>query len=113
MKGKLIMSFRKDYTNVKGVYLDGSLECLNILDHLTHHMRDEKSAGLFCCRCDPETHENYYTFYDYEEHFPFGSYVYLEKDTDTIFIELNNRLVGFSLDFIGAKIKVKKYELYN
>ena len=107
------MAFRKDYTNVKGVYLDGSLECLDILDYLTHHMRDEKCCGLFCCRCDPGTNESYYTFYDYGEHFPFGSYVYLEKDTDTIFIELNNRLVGFNLDYIEAKIKVKKDELYN
>jgi hypothetical protein len=107
------MAFRKDYTNVKGVYLDGSLECLYILDHLAHHMRDERCAGLFCCRCDPETHESYYTFYDYEEHFPFGSYVYLEKDTNTIFIELENRLVGFNLDYIKQLIKEKKDGLYN
>lgn len=107
------MSFRKNYTNIKGVYLYESLECLEILDYLTHRIRDEKNAGLFCCRCDPKTNEKYYTFYDYEEHFPFGSYVYLEKDTDTIFIELNNRLVGFSLDYIKAKIEVKKDELYN
>lgn len=102
------MSFRKDYSNVKGVYLDESLECLDILDHLTHHMRDEKCCGLFCARYDPETCESYYTFYNYEEHFSLGSYVYLEKDTNTIFIEYNNRLIGFNLDYIKEIIKEKQ-----
>lgn len=107
------MSFRKDYSNVKGVYLDESLECLDILDYLTHSMRDERSAGLFCYRCDPKTNEKYYTFYIYEERFPLGSYVYLDKDLDTIFIELDNRCVGFYLKDVKEMIKEKKDELYN
>jgi hypothetical protein len=107
------MSFRKDYSNVKGVYLDESLECLDILDHLTHNMRDERSAGLFCYRCDPETNYHYYTFYNYSEPFPIGSYVYLDKDTDTVYIEHENRLVGFNLGYIKQLIKEKKDELYN
>lgn len=102
------MGFHKDYTDVKGVYLDGSLECLDILDHLTNKMRDERSAGLFCCRYDPNTGENYYTFYRYNERFPFGSYVCLDKDTNTVFIELENRLVGFNLDYIKQLIKEGK-----
>lgn len=105
--------FRKDYSNVKGVYLDGSFECLDILDYFTHHMRDERSGGLFCCRCNPETGEKYYTFYDYEEHFPFGSYVYLDREIHTIYIELNNRLIGFYLPNVKALIKERKNELYN
>ena len=107
------MSFRRDYKNVKSVYLDGSLECLDILDHLTHHIRDERCAGLFCCRCDPKADEKYYTFYDYGEHFPFGSYVCLDKETDTIFIEYNNRLIGFNLKDVKQRIKEKKDGLYN
>lgn len=107
------MSFRKDYSNVKGVYLDESLECLDILDYLTHNMRDERSAGLFCYRCDPDINYHYYTFYNYSEPFPIGSYVYLDKDNDTVFIEFENRLVGFNLDYIKQLIKEKKDELYN
>ena len=107
------MGFHKDYTGVKGVYLDGSFECLDILDHLTNKMRDERSAGLFCCRHDPKTGDNYYTFYRYNERFPFGSYVYLDKDTNTVFIELENRLIGFNLDYIKQLIKENKNELYN
>lgn len=107
------MAFRKDYSNIKGVYLEESLECLDKLDHLTHKIRDEKCCGLFGYRCNPIADEKYYTFYDYEEHFPFGSYVCLDKDTDTIFIEYNNRLIGFNLKDVKQRIEERKNELYN
>ena len=107
------MSFRKDYSNIKGVCLEESLECIDILDHLTHKMRDEKCCGLFGYRCDPIANEKYYTFYNYVEHLPLGSYVYLDKDINTIYIEFENRLIGFNLDHIQKTIEERKNELYN
>lgn len=107
------MSFRKDYSNIKGVYLNGSIECLDTLDYLTHRMRDENCSGLFAYKYDPYRDVYFYRFYNCDIEFPFDSYVYLDKDTNTIFIECNNRLIGFNLDDIKQIIEERKNELYN
>lgn len=106
------MSFDKDYSNVKGVYLNGSIECLDTLDYLTHRIRDEENRGLFACKYDPQRNIYFYSFYSCDIEFPFGSYVYLDFETDTLYIEFDNRLVGFHLPTIQDNIKEIRYALH-
>ena len=92
------MSFKKDYSNVKEITLDGSFYCLDGLDYFCGNRRAANNCSYFGYRCDPETDHQYYVLLDLPYKFKFGSVV--TKDDREIIItnEANNTKYIFNLN---------------